>query len=80
MNQDIANLIIISMLGILLCAGILALFNKHLPKWFCRGLGWHLEPTDKESDGCTAIGQCPRCGKRVGQDSQGNWFAMENQS
>lgn len=53
---------------------LLNLFNKYLPKWFCDNMGWHLEPPHKKFDGCSSYGICPRCGKKVLQDSQGNWF------
>ncbi len=53
---------------------LLALFNNYLPIWFCHNLGWHLQPFRIEKDGCSLIGECPRCGKSVMQDSQGNWF------
>lgn len=46
----------------------------------CRLMGWHLEPYKITSDGVTGIGHCPRCGKKVGLDSQGNWFEMRDQS
>jgi len=53
---------------------LLTLFNKYLPKWFCDKLHWHLAPKHKASDGCSLSGICPRCGEKVMQDSQGNWF------
>lgn len=53
---------------------ILGLFNKWLPKWFCDNLGWHLTPKEQGFDGASANGTCPRCGKHVLLDSQGNWF------
>lgn len=53
---------------------ILALLNKHLPIWFCHKMGWHLAPIAQKFDGCSFSGDCPRCGKKVLQDSQGNWF------
>jgi len=59
---------------ILLNFVILALCNKHLPKWFCDKIGWHLAPGMQGFDGCSFTGKCPRCGKGVLQDSQGNWF------
>lgn len=52
----------------------LALFNQHLSKWFCDKMGWHLAPHAQGFDGCSFTGKCPRCGKGVLQDSQGNWF------
>lgn len=43
-------------------------------KWFCTFWGWHKAPTAQGFDGCSFTGKCPRCGKDVLQDSQGNWF------
>jgi len=45
-----------------------------LPRWACDRLGWHLMPKELSSDGFNVIGKCPRCGKKIMQDSQGNWF------
>jgi hypothetical protein len=42
-------------------------------KWFCNKMGWHQRPKRIGFDGCSANGICPRCGKHVLQDSQGNW-------
>lgn len=39
----------------------------------CRWLDWHT-PGPVDSDGLTLVSHCVRCGKRIGQDSQGNWF------
>lgn len=45
--------------------------------WFKRFyhdiMGWHV-PGDDECDGCAV---CKYCGKKVLQDSQGNWFTFE---
>jgi hypothetical protein len=60
--------------GLLMVPAVLAFCNHWLPKWFCKGLGWHLTPTSQGFDGCSFNGTCPRCGKSVMQDSQGNWF------
>lgn len=48
--------------------------NRWLPKWACGWLGWHLPPKTQEFNGCHFTGPCPRCGRRMLQDSQGNWF------
>lgn len=53
---------------------LLVTFNDYLPRWFCDKLGWHLAPTTQGFDGCSSTGVCPRCGKSVLLDSQGNWF------
>jgi hypothetical protein len=53
---------------------VLGLCNKWLPKWACSKLDWHLAPRIQGFDGCSMSGKCPRCGKDVLMDSQGNWF------
>jgi hypothetical protein len=53
---------------------LLVTFNDYLPRWFCDHIDWHLTPTMQGFDGCSLTGTCPRCGKSVLQDSQGNWF------
>lgn len=48
--------------------------------WFCDKMGWHKAPkTLGGFDGCSLHGRCPRCHKRVLQDSQGNWFTASIQ-
>lgn len=42
-------------------------------QWICTKLGWHRPPNYLDFDGCSSNGSCPRCGKHVMQDSQGNW-------
>ena len=43
-------------------------------KFMCEVLGWH-KPADKiVYDGCNRGSICRYCGKRIIQDSQGNWF------
>jgi hypothetical protein len=66
--------ITIAALCILVAILLLTAFNNWLPKWFCVHIGWHLAPLQKGFDGCSNTGTCPRCGKSVLQDSQGNWF------
>jgi len=44
----------------------------------CDFMGWH-SATAEGSDGCSFTSTCDRCGKRVLQDSQGNWFESSNQ-
>jgi len=68
-------LFVVLLLSVFLIMIILALLNKHLPKWFCDKMGWHLSPESQDFDGCSFNGRCPRCGRFVLQDSQGNWFA-----
>jgi len=72
-------LLIVLIVSFLICL-LLTIFNKHLPKWFCDKMGWHLTPKDQKFDGASLNGRCPRCGKYVLQDSQGNWFASHRQN
>ena len=70
------RIIIFGSIGIILLTFlILCMCNRWLPVWFCNHLGyWHLEPKAKGFDGCSLHGICPRCGKHVMMDGQGNWF------
>ena len=68
------------------CAGIvffgslilltITILNRKLGRWVCEVLGWHLPPEAQTFDGCSLGGRCPRCNKRVLQDSQGGWFSI----
>jgi len=40
-------------------------------------LDWHLNVEQIGNDGCSFTGQCRVCKRRVLQDSQGNWFAVD---
>ena len=60
--------------GLLFILVLLAFLNTWLSRWFCDHMGWHLAPKSQGFDGCSSTGRCPRCGKGVLQDSQGNWF------
>ena len=42
--------------------------------FFCDVMGWHRMPKNVGFDGCSHAGVCPRCGKEVLQDSNGDWF------
>lgn len=68
------GIIISVMLVIGITFMLVALSNKYLPRWFCDKMGWHLSPVPQGFDGCSFTGHCPRCGKFVLQDGQGNWF------
>ena len=72
---------------VLLCiASVIGLFlifefiyeSTGFGKWFFdRILGWH-KPVDKvERCGPLNISTCKYCGKRITQDSQGNWFEVD---
>jgi hypothetical protein len=68
------SMILIVFVILLLPISILPLFNRWLPEWFCKKLGWHLAPKVQKFDGASFGGNCPRCNKAVLKDSQGNWF------
>lgn len=59
---------------IMLVLIIINSFCKYNGIFFCKFFGWHKKPKDIEIRGINNVGTCPRCGKRVIQDSQGNWF------
>jgi hypothetical protein len=60
------------LMAICLPASIVDYFSAST--WFCTFWGWHKAPKEQGFDGCSANGQCPRCGNKVLQDGQGNWF------
>jgi hypothetical protein len=72
----IMTILAVAFLAFYVVAITLMLCNRLLGKWACRWLGWHLEPHEHRSDGCSSVGRCPRCGALVLQDSQGNWSAL----
>lgn len=43
-------------------------------KFLCNVMGWHKPSDNITSDGVNFISTCRYCGKRILQDSQGNWF------
>ena len=56
---------------------IAAFQHRSKSKWFCDKMGWHNAPVVTGWDGASFEGVCPRCGRHVLQDSQGNWFSLE---
>lgn len=69
------EIILIAFLCIAIPFYISGMCNRWLPKRYgCDIMGWHLAPTSQGFDGCSFNGTCPRCGKEVLQDGQGNWF------
>jgi hypothetical protein len=69
--------VLLAFVAILFILLFINLFSKS--KWFCNVMGWHKAPKDQGFDGCSLNGCCPRCGKKVLQDGQGNWFASSHQ-
>lgn len=50
------------------------IFNKHKA---CDWFGWHNGcGSEVKFDGCSFSGTCSKCGKKVLEDSQGNWFTV----
>ncbi len=50
-------------------------------KWLrtCDRLAYHAPGVACGFDGATVTSHCRKCGKRIGQDSQGNWFSFTHQ-
>lgn len=48
-------------------------YNKRLPRWFCDHLGWHMKPRRIKSERYVTYGMCPRCRRKVIQNSRGEW-------
>jgi len=42
--------------------------------FYCNVYDWHLQPRDISGDGILNTGHCPRCGKRLHQNSKGKWI------
>ena len=40
-------------------------------------LGWHKPSKEIRTDGISIQSKCKYCGKRIEQDSQGNWFEID---
>lgn len=53
-----------------------------LIRWWVRFSCWtgnHFRPEYfPEGDGFQPVGYCPKCGVRIAQDSQGNWFSLSS--
>lgn len=45
-------------------------------KFLCNVLGWHKPKDEVYFDGCSFVSVCRFCGKKILQDSQGNWFEV----
>jgi hypothetical protein len=61
-------------IGLLVLVAIDKLDVKYKLKFFCHDLRWHKAPLKQGHDGASYTGACPRCGKKVLQDSNGDWF------
>ena len=81
-KEDIIVYIVIGFFGTvsILYFGLWFLSAVTKSPWFCRVLGWHDGKGEdvhyKKNDfyHVNPSSTCSKCGKRVIQDSQGNWF------
>lgn len=46
-------------------------------KFFDEVLGWHKPSKEIRTDGISIQSTCKYCGKKIEQDSQGNWFEVD---
>ena len=71
-----AQIVELSLIGLLSVPILMAMFHSRFKRarWICDKLGWCMAPSEQGFDGCSANGICPRCGRQVKQDSQGNWY------
>lgn len=46
-------------------------------KFFDGVLGWHKPSKEYKTDGISIQSTCKYCGKKIEQDSQGNWFEID---
>ena len=60
---------------IFMIASIIYLKTGLFKKLYHDVLGWHQPDNSPQwSDGCSTHSICKHCGKKIMQDSQGNWF------
>lgn len=69
--------IIVLAIVLIICYVPPILYSRYgFMKWWFHGvLNWH-EPDESPDwfDGCTIHARCKHCGKKICQDSQGNWY------
>ena len=68
------NVFLLIFIAVVLMLTLLVINTFSSNTWFCRFWGWHKRPEKTGFDGASLNGTCPRCGEKVMQDSQGNWF------
>lgn len=51
---------------------------KKIRKFKCNILGWHTPQIPIGFDGASYYSKCKYCNRKILQDSQGNWFSLED--
>lgn len=70
--MEVLGMVVVGLIiSIWVLAVYCALFNAKLGH---RVFGWHYVNGNIGFNGCSLTGTCSGCGKKVLQDSQGNWF------
>lgn len=79
MNPESIVFVIWAILTFLLIIGVIWFFHPFKAMtWFYHGLlGWHKPDGKMSFDGANICSRCRFCGKKIMQDSQGNWFTYE---
>ena len=52
--------------------------TKGIRKFKCNILDWHKPKMPIEFDGASLCSKCKYCDREILQDSQGNWFRLED--
>jgi len=75
----IGNVLLLAFIVVVISLALIDRWTSWLPKWFCDHLDWHKTPSVVHFDGCSTNGVCPRCNRRVLEDSNGDYFAAGRQ-
>lgn len=52
--------------------------TKRIRNFKCNILDWHIPKMPTEFDGASYCSKCKYCDREILQDSQGNWFRLED--
>lgn len=69
--------IVMGVLILFLAFAFLYLLFGFGKKFFDGVLGWHKPSKEIRTDGISIQSTCKYCGKKIEQDSQGNWFEID---
>ena len=76
----IVGIVILALLGLLVFGALICWLvmgiveHKKTKKPYRCCLGYHKPSDEVGFDGCSSTATCKRCGCKLLQDSQGNWF------